>query len=170
MSSVTGAQPTAAPPLQLVLTSLFRADFLVLLKNRRAVLVQHPAAGLSARQHELEHGYAALRGPVVRDRVGDRLRARVDLDHGLRDHGGARPGEGRVPAPTCDPCSHVDDHDQSPGACNRVANLIIALVVVIVGTRLHHLSPSPGEYALVLLVSILAGGVFLSIGQALSVW
>jgi ABC-2 type transport system permease protein len=48
-----------------------------------------------------------------------------------------------------------------------VANLVIALVVVIVGTRLHHISPSPGQYLLVLLVSILAGAVFLSIGQAL---
>jgi len=38
VSSVTSAQPTTAPPLGLVLTSLFRADFLVLLKNRRAVL------------------------------------------------------------------------------------------------------------------------------------
>jgi ABC-2 type transport system permease protein len=48
-----------------------------------------------------------------------------------------------------------------------VANLIIALVVVILGTRIHHISPSVGQYALVLLVSILGGAVFLSIGQAL---
>ena len=38
MSSVTGARPTASPSLQLVLTSLFRADFVVLVKNRRAVV------------------------------------------------------------------------------------------------------------------------------------
>lgn len=47
------------------------------------------------------------------------------------------------------------------------ANLIIALVVVIIGTRIHRISPSAGQYALVLLVSILGGAVFLSIGQAL---
>ena len=32
---------------------------------------------------------------------------------------------------------------------------------------MHHLSPYAGQYALVLLVSILGGAVFLSIGQAL---
>jgi hypothetical protein len=47
-----------------------------------------------------------------------------------------------------------------------LANPIISLFVVIVGTRIHHLSPSIGQYLLVLLVSILAGGVFLAIGQA----
>ena len=48
-----------------------------------------------------------------------------------------------------------------------VANLLITLVVLIVGSRLHHISLSAGKYGLVLLVSILAGAVFLSIGQAL---
>ena len=48
-----------------------------------------------------------------------------------------------------------------------VANLIIAVAVVIVGSLIHHISPSAGQYALVLLVSILAGAVFLSLGQAL---
>ena len=52
-------------------------------------------------------------------------------------------------------------------AMQVVANLIIALVVVIVGSRMHHISLSAGQYALVLLVSILGGAVFLSIGQAL---
>ena len=45
--------------------------------------------------------------------------------------------------------------------------LLIAIVVVIIGSLIHHISPSAGQYALVLLVSILAGGVFLSLGQAL---
>ena len=35
-----------------------------------------------------------------------------------------------------------------------VANLIIALVVVILGARVHHLSLSLSQYLLVLLVSI----------------
>jgi ABC-2 type transport system permease protein len=52
-------------------------------------------------------------------------------------------------------------------AMQSVANLIIALVVVIVGTRLHHISPSVGQYALVLLVAVLSGAVYLSVGQAL---
>src|SRR6202020_1499683 len=40
-------------------------------------------------------------------------------------------------------------------------------VVLIIGSLIHHISPSAGQYALVLLVSILAGAVFLSLGQAL---
>src|SRR5579871_234717 len=48
-----------------------------------------------------------------------------------------------------------------------VANLIIAIGVVIIGSLIDHISPSPGQYALVLLVSILAGAVFLSLAQAL---
>ena len=47
-----------------------------------------------------------------------------------------------------------------------VANLIIALVVVILGARIHHLSLSVGQYGLVLLISILGGAMFLCIGQA----
>jgi len=52
-------------------------------------------------------------------------------------------------------------------AVQSVANLIIALVVLIIGTRIHNVSPSAGQYALVLLVSLLGGAVFLSLGQAL---
>ena len=52
-------------------------------------------------------------------------------------------------------------------AMQVLANLILTLVVVIIGTRLHHVSLSAGTYALVLLVSIIGGAVFLSIGQAL---
>src|ERR1700722_4005223 len=37
--SVSSSQPAAGPRLQLVLTSLLRADFVVLLKNRRALLL-----------------------------------------------------------------------------------------------------------------------------------
>jgi ABC-2 type transport system permease protein len=48
-----------------------------------------------------------------------------------------------------------------------LANVLIALTVVIVGSTIHHLSISAGQYGLVLLVSVLAGAVFLSIGQAL---
>ena len=43
-------------------------------------------------------------------------------------------------------------------AMQAVANLILALVVVIVGSRIHRISPSLGQYVLVLLVSILGGG------------
>jgi ABC-2 type transport system permease protein len=52
-------------------------------------------------------------------------------------------------------------------AVQLVANLIIALVVLVIGSSMHHLSLNAGQYALVLLASILGGAVFLGIGQAL---
>jgi ABC-2 type transport system permease protein len=48
-----------------------------------------------------------------------------------------------------------------------VANLIIALAVVILGARVHHLALSPSKYLLVLLISIVGGAMFLGIGQVL---
>ncbi len=48
-----------------------------------------------------------------------------------------------------------------------VLNLIVAVVVLIVGSGLHNLSLGAGEYAAALLTSILGAAVFLSIGQAL---
>ena len=52
-------------------------------------------------------------------------------------------------------------------AMQGVGNLLIALIVVIVGSRMHHFSLSAGTYGLVIAVSVLGGAVFLSIGQAL---
>ena len=48
-----------------------------------------------------------------------------------------------------------------------LANVTIALIVLIVGSRMHHLSLGIGEYLAALLVATLGGAVFLAIGQAL---
>ena len=48
-----------------------------------------------------------------------------------------------------------------------VSNFVIALVVLVAGVDIHHLTLSVGSYALVLLVSILASAVFLAVAQAL---
>lgn len=47
------------------------------------------------------------------------------------------------------------------------ANLLITTLVLLVGSRLHSISISGVEYVWTLFVSILAGAVFLAIGQAL---
>ena len=66
------------------------------------------------------------------------------------------------------PAPSLDDHGRSTGyPTQAVANLLITVVVVIAGSRIHHISLSAGTYGLVLAVSILGGAVFLSIGQAL---
>jgi ABC-2 type transport system permease protein len=48
-----------------------------------------------------------------------------------------------------------------------VSNFAIALVVLVLGDNIHHLSLSPETYVLVLLVSILGSAVFLAVAQAL---
>lgn len=48
-----------------------------------------------------------------------------------------------------------------------VANFLIAIVVLVIGSRVHSVGISAGQYVLVLCVSILGGAVFLAVGQAL---
>jgi ABC-2 type transport system permease protein len=48
-----------------------------------------------------------------------------------------------------------------------VSNFVIAVVVLVLGDRIHHLSLSGEAYLLVLLVSILGSAVFLAVAQAL---
>jgi ABC-2 type transport system permease protein len=164
---VTDAQPAVpAPQLQLILKSLFRADFLVLLKNRRAVLfsILLPVVILlTTNSHTaIQHlggpyfvvGLAIAYGLVSTSIMGYAVTVARDREKGVFQRLRV------TPAPTWTIMV-------SRLAMQSVANLIIALVVVILGTRLHHISPSAGQYALVLLVSILGGAVYLSIGQAL---
>jgi ABC-2 type transport system permease protein len=48
-----------------------------------------------------------------------------------------------------------------------LANLVIAVVVLIVASVLYHLHLGVGEWLLTILLSVVGGAVFLSIGQAL---
>jgi ABC-2 type transport system permease protein len=48
-----------------------------------------------------------------------------------------------------------------------VTNLIASIIVVIVGVILHGLTPTVGQYALVLVIVIVGAAMFLAIGQAL---
>lgn len=163
---MTSSQPAAGPPLLIVFTSLLRADFLVFLKHRRALIVSMllpgfllvSTSGNKATQNfggsVLIIGLAIAYGLLSTSIVGYALTVARDREKGVFQRLRV------TPAPTWTIMS-------SRLTMQSVANLIIALVVVIVGSRIHHISPSAGQYALVLLVSILAGAVFLSIAQAL---
>jgi ABC-2 type transport system permease protein len=50
----------------------------------------------------------------------------------------------------------------------EIANIIIALIVLIIGGRLYHISLNIEDYIFVFLISLRSGAVFLSIGQALA--
>jgi ABC-2 type transport system permease protein len=163
---VTSSRPTAEPPLQLVFVSLLRADFAVFLKRRRALIISLllPVFLLiSTSANKATHhfggsvfiiGLAIAYGLTATSIMGYALTLARDRENGVFQRLRV------TPAPTWTIMA-------SRLAMQCGVNLIISLVVVIIGTRIHHLSPSVGEYALVLLVSVLGGAVFLSIGQAL---
>ena len=159
-------QPAPGPPLQLVLTSLLRADFVVLLKNRRALLISIilPVFILfSTNSSKATHnfggslfiiGLAIAYGLVSASILGYALTVARDREQGVFQRLRV------TPAPTWTIMT-------SRLAMQVLANLLITLIIVIVGSRIHHVSLSAGTYGLVLVVSILGGAVFLSIGQAL---
>ncbi len=157
---------TAAPPLQLVFTSLLRADFAVFWKHRRALIISLLLPGFLLITTTGSKATAKFGGAVfiIGLATAYGLAATSILGYALtvaRDREKGVFQRLRVtPAPTWTIMS-------SRLAMQSIANLIIALVVVVIGSRIHHISPSVGQYALVLLVSILGGAVFLSLGQAL---
>jgi ABC-2 type transport system permease protein len=163
---VTSSQPTAGPSLQLVMSSLLRADFAVLLKSRRALLISVLLPILllfSTNSGKAAHnfggslfiiGLAIALGLVSNSILGYALTVARDREQGVFQRIRV------TPAPTWTIMT-------SRLAMQALANLLITVIVVIVGSRIHHVSLSAGTYGLVLVVSIVGGAVFLSIGQAL---
>jgi ABC-2 type transport system permease protein len=163
---VTSLESSAGVSLRIVLASLFRADFLVFLKHRRALVVSLllpvfllvSTNGSKATQKfggaEYVIGLAIAYGLLATSLVGYALTVSRDREKGVFQRLRV------TPAPTWTIMT-------SRLAMQGLANLILALFVVIVGSRIHHLSLSIGQYVLVLLVAELGGAVFLSIAQAL---
>ncbi len=163
---MNSSEPAAGPPLQLVMSSLLRADFTVLVKNRRALVISvilPVVILLSTNSGKATNkfggplfiiGLAIAYGLVANSILGYALAVARDREQGVFQRLRV------TPAPTWTIMT-------SRLAMQALANLVITVIVVIVGTRIHHISPSAGQYGLVLLVSILGSAVFLSIGQAL---
>ena len=157
---MTSSRATAEPPLRLVFGSLLRADFLVFLKHRRALIISLvlpvfvliSTSGTKATNKfggaEFVIGLAIAYGLLSTSLIGYGLTVARDREKGVFQRLRV------TPAPTWTIMT-------SRLAMQAVANLIIAVAVVIIGSQIHHISPSAGQYALVLLVSILAGAVFL---------
>jgi ABC-2 type transport system permease protein len=155
---VTSSKATAEPALRLVFSSLLRADFLVFLKHRRALIISLllpvfvllSTAGDKATHNfggaEFVIGLAIAYGLLSTSLIGYALTVARDREKGVFQRLRV------TPAPTWTIMT-------SRLAMQALANLIIAIAVVIIGSQIHH--------ALVLLVSIIAGAVFLSIAQAL---
>jgi ABC-2 type transport system permease protein len=156
----------AGPPLGLVFSSLLRADFVVFLKHRRALIISMvlpvfvliSTSGTKATDKfggaEFVIGLAISYGLLSTALIGYALTLARDREKGVFQRLRV------TPAPTWTIMT-------SRLAMQVLANLTIAIAVVIAGSLIHNISPSVGQYALVLVVSILAGAVFLSLGQAL---
>ena len=160
---------SVAPPVrprQDVLRSLLRADFSVLVKNRRSLLLSLllPVLLLLVTNNErgelrlggslLIVGLCITYGLVSTSIMGYALSVARDREKGVFQRLRV------TPASTWTVMT-------SRLTVQMVANLVIALVVLIVGARIHHLSLSADQYLLVLAISVLGGAVFLAIGQAL---
>jgi ABC-2 type transport system permease protein len=168
-SSETAPAPegtVSGPPLGLVFSSLLRADFLVFLKNRRALIIGMvlpffvllSTSGNKATDQfggaEFVIGLAIAYSLLSTALVGYALTVARDREKGVFQRLRV------TPAPTWTIMT-------SRLVMQAAANLIISIFVLIIGSLIHHISPTVGQYALVLLVAILAGAVFLSLGQAL---
>jgi ABC-2 type transport system permease protein len=146
--------------------SLVRADLVVLFKNRRSLLISVilPVLILFSTNSSKSTksfggslfiiGLAIAYGLVANSILGYALAVARDREQGVFQRLRV------TPAPTWTIMT-------SRLAMQVLANLLITVIVVIVGTRIHHVSLSAGKYGLVLVVSILGSAVFLSIGQAL---
>jgi ABC-2 type transport system permease protein len=166
LETPTSLEAPAAPSLRIVFSSLLRADFFVFLKHRRALVVSLllpifllvSTDGNKATDRfggaEFIIGLAIAYGLTATSIVGYALTVARDREKGVFQRLRV------TPAPTWTIMT-------SRLAMQGVANVILALIVVIIGTQMHNISPSIGQYVLVLLVAQLGGAVFLSIAQAL---
>jgi ABC-2 type transport system permease protein len=161
---VISTQATRArPPIQLILASLLRADLTVLVKNRRSLVVSlalpilllittNSAKGTNRLGGALfVIGLCTAYGLAATSILGYALTVARDREQGVFQRLRV------TPAPTWAIMS-------SRLAVQVVANLAIALVVLIVGSSIHNVTFSVGQYILFLLISVLGGAVFLSIG------
>lgn len=160
------ASPATRPRPQLVFRALLRADFIVLIKNRRSLLlgILLPLIILFATNAQKSQqrlggsfviiGLSITYGLISTSIQGYAITVARDREKGVFQRLRC------TPAPTWMIMT-------SRLAIQVIANLIIATVVVVIGTNLHHVALSPLQYALILAISTLGGAVFLSIGQAL---
>jgi ABC-2 type transport system permease protein len=157
---------TSGPSTRLILSSLLRADFTVLLKSRRALLLSILLPYLILLSTSSKKGTAHLGGSLFiiglaitygiasTSIMGYSLAVARDREKGVFQRLRV------TPASTWAIMT-------SRLSVQVVANLVIALVVVILGARVHHLSLSVTQYLLVLLISVVGAAMFLGIGQVL---
>lgn len=154
------------PPIGLALSSLLRADAVVLLRSRISVFVSillpivilvvstFGKAQTRLGGPALIIGLALTIGIITSCLLGYSVTVAQDRDAGVLQRLRV------TPAPTWMILA-------SRLFVQVISNLIASIIVVIVGAVLHKLTLSVGQYALVLGAAVLGAAVFLAIGQAL---
>jgi ABC-2 type transport system permease protein len=166
VTSTTAPTAIEAPSLEGILRALLRADLVVLTKNKMRMLLSlllpliilattsSSKATRSFGGAEFILGLAITAGIAGTSIMGYAPMAARDRENGVFQRL-------RVsPAPDWAVMF-------SRLSVQMVSNFVIALVVLILGDNIHHLSLSAETYVLVLLVSVLASAVFLAVAQAL---
>jgi ABC-2 type transport system permease protein len=163
---ISAQSPTAAPSTHLIFTSLLRADFIVFLKNRKSLILSILLPYLILVSTNSKKGTANLGGSLFviglsitygiasTSIMGYSLAVARDREKGVLQRLRVTPASAWAIM-------------GSRLFVQVLANLIVALAVVVLGARIHHLSLSLGQYGLALLISILGGTMFLCIGQTL---
>ena len=154
------------PPLGLAVRALLRADAIVLTRSRIATVLSLalPVAILIVTSFNkaaarlggsyLEIGLAITLGLLASCLLGYSLGLARDRETGVLQRLRV------TPAPTWTIMT-------SRIVVQLVTNLISSFIVLIIGVILHGLTPTFGQYVLVLLIALAGAAVFLSIGQAL---
>lgn len=166
MTSTTAPTTVQAPGLGTILGALLRSDLVVLTKNKMRMLLSLllPLIILSTTSSSKATrsfggaafilGLAITAGIAGTSIMGYAPMVARDRDNGVFQRLRVSPAPNWVVM-------------ASRLSVQMASNFVIALVVLILGDNIHHLSLSAETYVLVLLVSILASAVFLSVAQAL---
>ena len=157
------------PPLGLVLQSLMRADFLVLVRSGRTVILNLVTPLLILFITSINHqqnrnltfggpafviGMAITYGLVSSSLIGYSATVARDREVGVLQRLRV------TPAPTWTIMA-------SRLIVQVIANTIMTVIALVAGSIIHQVVFTPVAYVLLFLVSILGGAVFLSLGQAL---
>ena len=166
MTSTTVPSTFRAPDLSTMLAALLRADLVVLTKNKMRMLLslQLPLIILSTTSSS--KATRSFERGGVRLRAGHHRGNRLDVDHGLCPHGRPRSRQRSISASARLARPQLGgDGEPTLGAdglqlCHRPGG-------ADPGRQYSSPVPVGGTYGLVLLVSVLASAVFLSVAQAL---
>lgn len=164
-SPAVGVEPTDRPPLGLVLSSLLRADTAVLLHSARTLLLNIAVPILILVITNLGHGKLTLNtagfdigmaltyGLVASSLIGYSIAVARDRELGVFQRLRV------TPAPTWTIMT-------SRLMIQVVANLVMTVIVVVVGSVIHRVTFSAATYLLIAAVALLGSAVCLAIGQA----